>query len=125
MRRKPHNALVEHALDLMADWASVSARAMFGGWGLYRDNQMFALVINDTLYLKTDAQSAPCFAATGSAPFVYEGKGRDVTTSYWQAPEECLESLSAMRQWCALAWEAAVRSRRMKPQRRRSARTKS
>jgi TfoX/Sxy family transcriptional regulator of competence genes len=27
---------------------------MFGGYGLYREVQMFAIVIDDTLYLKTD-----------------------------------------------------------------------
>ena len=48
---------VDHVLELMAPWAAVRARRMFGGYGLYRDTTMFALVADDTLYLKADAAS--------------------------------------------------------------------
>ena len=49
---------VANVLEVMAPWASVSARRMFGGYGLYREAQMFAIVIEDTLYLKTDTPAA-------------------------------------------------------------------
>jgi DNA transformation protein len=83
---------------------------MFGGYGLYRDGLMFALIAYDVLYLKADPQSQPQFERAGSAPFVYDGKGKPMTMSYWRAPEDCLESPAAMRNWCALAWAAALRA---------------
>ena len=65
---------VAYVLEVMAPWAPVSARRMFGGYGLYREAQMFAIVMDDTLYLKTDTASRDRFIAAGSSAFVYEGK---------------------------------------------------
>jgi DNA transformation protein len=101
---------VRHALELMAPWATVTARRMFGGHGLYRDGRMFALVADGTLYFKADVDTAPQFAAAGSAPFVYQGGGRRVTMSYWRAPDSCLDDSTGMQTWCALAWTAATRA---------------
>ncbi len=58
-----------YVLEVMAPWAPVSARRMFGGYGLYREAQMFAIVMDDTLYLKTDATSRDRFIAAGSSAF--------------------------------------------------------
>lgn len=133
MRGAAGSAFVQHVADLMAWWAVVTPRAMFGGYGIAREGRMFALVAEDTLYLKVDAHTQAQFAATGSQPFVYAGKGKSITMSYWRAPDDCLESPPAMRAWCALAWDAALRAnapkakalKKMPAQRRRKARTKS
>ncbi len=100
---------VDHVLELMAPWAAVRARRMFGGYGLYRDTTMFALVADDTLYLKADAASRERFVAAGSSPFVYEGGGHVIEMSYWRAPDVCLDEPAEMGRWCTLAWEAARR----------------
>jgi DNA transformation protein len=102
--------LLRHLLELMQAWAPVTARAMFGGHGLYRDGQMFALVAEETLYLKVDAETQARFAAAGSAPFIYESATRRIEMSYWSAPAECLENAAAMHVWCQLAYAAAVRA---------------
>lgn len=130
MKRVAGSAFVAHVVDLMAAWAAVSARPMFGGFGIFRERGIFAIVVDDNLYLKADATTQPRFAAAGSQPFVYTDRTRTITMSYWRAPEDCLESPAAMHAWCALAWEAALRSRAAKAggrplQRRRNARTKS
>ncbi len=98
---------------------------MFGGYGLKRDGTHFAIVVDDVLYLKADTLTQAQFEANGLKPFVYESKGRTVRLSYWQAPEECLESPAVMRTWCELAWHAALRTAQHPTQRRRSARMKS
>ena len=100
-----------HVLELMQPWAPVSARAMFGGHGLYRDARMFALIVDDTLYLKADDTTRANFAAAGSRPFVYENRraGKRIETSYWSAPPACLEVPAEMAAWCTLADEAALR----------------
>jgi len=53
---------VAHLLDLLDGAATrglgrPSARAMFGGHGLYLDALMVGLVADDVLYLKTDART--------------------------------------------------------------------
>ncbi len=94
----------------MRPWAPVTARAMFGGYGLKREGTNFAIVADDTLYLKVDVQTQAQFVAAGAQPFTYASKGRRVTLSYWSAPPECLESPLAMSPWCELAWCAARRA---------------
>ncbi len=45
--------------------APVSARAMFGGYGLYCEGIMFALIAHATLYFKVDADNQERFTETG------------------------------------------------------------
>ena len=97
----------------MADFGEVTARRMFGGTGLYKDGVMFALVAGDTLYLKTDDTTRTDFKAEGLAPFSYETKdGKRALTSYWQAPERCLDDAEEMTLWCGKAIEAALNKAR-------------
>jgi DNA transformation protein len=107
--RKPGAGFVAYVLELLEPVGGCSARAMFGGHGIYRDDRIFGLVIGDTLYLKADTQSESDFAAIGSAPFVYQGKGRAVQMSYWSLPVEALDSPEEMIRWARLAQAAAAR----------------
>ncbi len=109
------NEFAEYVEELMAGWAAVSARKMFGGYGLYREGLMFALIADDQLYLKTDAHNVTQFERAGSRPFIYESQSRTVQMSYWSAPEACLESPAEMREWCQSAYAAALRAHVAKP----------
>lgn len=108
---------VGHALDLLSPLGAVQARAMFGGWGVFIGDQMFALIAEDELYFKADDQSKGRFAAAGSTPFVYAGKGKAVQMSYWRCPEAALDDTDAFLAFARLGLDAALRSRR--PKRRR------
>ncbi len=95
--------------DLFSELGPVALRKMFGGQGLYHDGLIIGLVIGEELYLKTDAATVGAFEQAGGHPFVYQGKGKPVTTSYWLPPAEAMESAQAMHPWAKLAYEAAVR----------------
>lgn len=98
---------VVYLLELMSAWGRVAARRMFGGYGLYRDGTLFAIVMDETLYLKADVSTQSQFIAAGSAPFVYQSQTRNIELTYWRAPDACLDDAEAMSQWCTLAWTAA------------------
>jgi DNA transformation protein len=49
--------MVEFLLDQLGD-SDVSARAMFGGHGLYRAGPMFAIVYQNAVYMKVSAADA-------------------------------------------------------------------
>ena len=105
-----HNEFVVYVVELMADWATVAARRMFGGYGLYREGLMFALVVDDELFFKTDADNVTQFEQAGSHPFVYQNQARTVQMSYWSSPEAGLESPAEMGVWCQSAYGAALRA---------------
>lgn len=104
------NEFVDFVLETMSHWATVNSRKMFGGYGLYRGELMFALIADDTLYFKADECNVTQFEQADSLPFVYRNKTRVVQMSYWSAPAECLESPDQMGDWCNLAYAAALRS---------------
>lgn len=105
----------EYVVELMAAWAEVSSRRMFGGFGLYREGLMFALIAADQLYFKTDAVTLARFEQAGSQPFVYSAQGKEMRMSYSSAPESCLESPADMAEWCGLGFGAALRADAAKP----------
>jgi len=104
-------AFVAHLLDLLEPPGEVSARRMFGGYGIFRDGLMFGLVADGELYLKTDVENRPDFEARDLGPFCFESKDGKVTTmSYHPCPDEALDSPHAMRPWAESAHAAAQRS---------------
>jgi DNA transformation protein and related proteins len=105
---------VANVLDLLASWGGVSARRMFGGYGLYRQGLMFALVADDVLYLKADDGNRAAFEEAGTKPFTYDGKSKPVTMSYWEAPPDLFDEPEAMRAWARRAFEAALRANALK-----------
>lgn len=110
-------ALIEHLRDLLAPLGAVTARAMFGGHGVYVDGLIIGVIIDEALYLKVDAQTQGSFEAAACAPFVYHMKGKPLPMSYWSVPEEAMDSPQAMRPWAQMAIDAARRKPAKKPRR--------
>lgn len=116
MSSKPRrNEFVEHVLELLAPFGGVSARRMFGGFGIYRDALMFALVADDVLYLKADGENRGEFEDAGTEPFSYVARRKQVILSYWRAPDEALENPAAMLPWARTALAAALRAKAGSP----------
>jgi len=109
---------VEYLLDLLAEFGPVESRTMFGGYGIYKQGRMFAIVVDDNLYFKTDEKAKADFEARGLKPFTYQRKNREISLSYHQAPDEALENGRAMREWAEKAYAAALRAPGKKRKRR-------
>ena len=116
---------VEHVIETMRRFGAVEARSMFGGWGLYHREAFFALIAEDALYLKVDDESRAEFEAAGMAPFVYSMKTGEITMSYYQAPEEALESPDVMADWARKAYAAALRAPAKRAKKKRTPRAPS
>lgn len=108
------NEFVDYVVELMSGWATVTARKMFGGHGLYREGLMFALIVEDELYFKTDADNLAKFERAGSHPFVYQSQSRTVQMSYWSAPPASLDAPAEMADWCQSAYGSALRGQAAK-----------
>jgi DNA transformation protein len=106
---------VEYLLELFEPLGGVKVKAMFGGFGIFRRDLMFALVADDTLYLKVDEKGRSEFQSKGLSPFVYKMKGKEFSMSYYKAPDEALADPEEMALWAKKAYEAAVRATQAKP----------
>ena len=89
----------------------VRARAMFGGVGIYAGELFFALIADDTLYLKVDDATRPDFEAMGSRPFQPYGEERE-TMQYYAVSAELIEDAESLRPWVEKAVAAAGRKRK-------------
>lgn len=108
---KKANEFVEHLNEVFRLFGPIRSRRMFGGYGIYHDELMIGLVADDTLYLKTDAQSAAQFSEAGCVPFEYTQNGVTMKMSYSSAPIEMFDDPEVARTWASRAYQAALRSR--------------
>lgn len=83
---------------------------MFGGYGVYRDDCIFAIIVDDRLYFKADSITRCEFEAKGLSPFTYVARGKSVTMQYFEAPPEVFDEPETMRSWVQKAYGASVRA---------------
>lgn len=88
---------------------------MFGGVGVYANGLFFALIDDDTLYLKTDDALKVEFEAAGSHPFA--PFGHDKPMAYWTAPAEALDDQEILLEWSRKSLEVAARAATSKKKR--------
>lgn len=96
----------DFVLDQLSEVPALSARAMFGGLGLYSGDVFFGLVAADVLYFKVDATSRLPFEAAGSGPFRPYG-GEATMSSYYNVPVGVLEHPPTLIVWARRAIDAA------------------
>jgi len=113
------NEYITYLLELLAPLSDVRAKKMFGGYGIYRNDLMFGLVADDTLYLKADDKNRPDFEAKNLDPFTYHKKGKAYSMSYYCAPEDVLENSEQLCSWAEKAYAAAVRAAAQKTRSKR------
>jgi DNA transformation protein len=125
---KAPDPLAEFVCDQLRDWAPVTARRLFGGWGIYNGPLMFGLIARDTIYFRVDGTNRPDYEIGGGAkPFVYEmPNGKAMEMAYFEVPAEILDDPEMLGQWAAKAQAAALRAKAAKAKpKRKSAPQKS
>ncbi len=105
------SGLIDWVEEAMAPLGQVSFRRMMGGATLYLDGIVFAIVLDDALWFKSDVAADARWDAAGCARFTYARKdGTIATMNYRRAPDDVLDDADVLRQWAALAVEAGRRA---------------
>ena len=105
--------LVELVREALGD---VTMRPMMGTATLYVDGRIFAVVDEEAIWFKGDAESAPTWEQAGSSRFTFTSRdGKTEVMNYWRAPDQVYDDADAMREWAALAIAASQRSKARKP----------
>ncbi|HYG88808.1 MAG TPA: TfoX/Sxy family protein [Azospirillum sp.] len=115
------DAFADMVCDMLSPLGGVRARRMFGGYGVYRDGVMFALIADgETLYFRTDERTRPAYEAQGLAPFK-PFADKSMLMPYHRPPDSALDDGDELLSWARPALEAALRaSAAKKPKRRRA-----
>jgi len=101
---------VEYLHEVFELLGPISVRKMFGGYGVYHNGLMFALVSDDTLYLKADAVNVDRFEELGLGPFEYRKQGKVMKLSYYLAPDVVMDDCDQAALWGRRSCEAALRT---------------
>lgn len=117
---KKRSEFIDFIAEQLSALGPIEAKAMFGGWGLYLDQLIFAIVADDELYVKSDAGTRDFFMGAGSTPFQYaRGDGGVSTMNFYHVPVDVLEDPDSLVVWTRQALEAALRARQKKTATRR------
>ena len=100
------DTFVEFICDQLDNFAIVTYKAMFGGYGLYCGDLFFAIVFDGRLYFKTDEESQKRYEEWDSEPFQPNAKQR--LKSYFEVPIEILEEAPRLVEWAEEAYTAAT-----------------
>ena len=121
----PHNSgYLEYVLEQLGGLRGLASRRMFGGAGLYQDEQFFALVFDDTLYFKVNDTNRGDYEARGMSRFrPYKDKPH-LSFTYYEVPPEVLEDREELASWARRSVEAAAAGKVANPGKRTSARRK-
>lgn len=95
--------------DLLEGVSGITSKAMFGGYGIYRDGKIFAIISDGELYFKSSKETEEFYKSKGSHPFVYSKKnGKEYSMRYWFVSEEVMENREKFSEWVDVALEAGL-----------------
>jgi DNA transformation protein len=93
----------DFVLDQLADLHGVTARAMFGGYGLYHIDTFFGIIHKDRLYFKVTVSTLPRYTEHGMKPF--RPNAKQTLKSFYEVPIDVIEDAEALIQWATEAIE--------------------
>jgi len=93
----------DFVLDQLANQRGVTARAMFGGYGLYHGATFFGIIHKDRLYFKVTPATAPRYKEHGMKPF--RPNAKQTLKSFYEVPVDVIEDAEALTNWAAQAVE--------------------
>lgn len=88
---------LSYIIGQLTEWGGVTSRKMFGGAGLFRDGKMFALISDDTAYLRADESNREQFDQADSRQFKPYEKRKGMP--YFEVPPAVLESPAELINW--------------------------
>lgn len=90
----------DYVVEKLSGLGDVHSRAMFGGYGIFHEGLMFALISEGILYFKVDDSNREMYEKAGSHVFPHG-------ISYWEVPTEVFEDMARLYEWANVSIELA------------------
>lgn len=97
---------VDNVVELVAPLGVVTSKPMFGGYGIFHDGDMFALISGTGLFFKADASNLAAYQQAGSKQYK--------PMPYYQVPAEILADTAKLLEWAKAAAAVAHASAKKK-----------
>src|SRR5213080_2231869 len=99
---------LDYVHDQLSGLGGVTSRRMFGGAGLYCDEFFFALIDNDTLYLRVNDDNRADYTSRGMGQFRPYADRPELSMSYYETPADVLEDPAQLVSWARRSVAAAM-----------------
>ena len=100
----------EFLREQLAPLGRVTMRRMFGKTGVFCDDVMLGMVMENTLYFRVDDHNRATFKEAESfPPLNYQKKGFAIDLSFWRVPERLFDEPDELIEWARVALAAASR----------------
>ena len=104
------DGFAEFLREHLAPLGRVTLRRMFGKSGVFCDGVMFAMVTDNTLYVRVDDHNRATFKeAAAFPPLNYAKKGSTIDLAFWRVPERLFDEPDELVAWARAALAAAHR----------------
>ena len=104
------DTFAEFLREQLAPLGRVTMRRMFGKTGVFCDGVMFAMVTENTLYVRVNDENRVTFKEAESfPPLNYEKKSSTIDLSFWRVPERLFDEPDELVSWARAALAAARR----------------
>ena len=104
---KANPEYLNFVIERLSPIGDIRSRAMFGGYGIFREGLMFALISEDTLYFKVNESNRDMYKRAQSKPFPHG-------ISYWEVPTDVLEENTKLHEWANISIEIAQEAAKKK-----------
>lgn len=95
----PNKDFLDLVMGRLTPLGAVSSRSMFGGYGLFHEGTMFALISGAGLFFKVDDSNRSIYEQAGSKQYK--------AMPYYQAPAEVLADAGKLLDWAKASVAAA------------------
>ncbi len=97
---------LDHAIELLAPLGAVTSKPMFGGYGIFFEGDMFALISGNGLFFKADASNLAAYQQAGSKQYK--------PMPYYQVPADVMADTSKLLEWARASTAVAHASAKKK-----------
>ena len=106
--------LASYVEEQLAFLGRISTKSIFGGIGIFVDERLLGIVMEDKLYLHTDANNLQVYRQRGMPQFKPYPNAFDLTTDHHQVPAEIVDNPTLLKQWGEQALAAAIEAAKVK-----------
>lgn len=97
---------LQHVTELLEPIDGVTSRSMFGGYGIFHNGDMFALISGSILYFKVNEENIDRYEEAASSKFT--------PMPYYEVPEEVMENPEMFIEWAGISIDIGHRTAKKK-----------
>jgi DNA transformation protein len=117
------NDFLNYVLEQLSALRDLRPKRMFGAVGVYCEENFFAVIDDDILYLKTDETTSGDFEARGMRRFM-PSPDKQGSMGYYEVPADVLEDRDELAVWARKAVAVSAKKKTKVSSRARKSRPK-